>query len=65
MRRHHFNPSDHTSPPDARPLKMPSIDVGAVVVRYTATESGGTHPLELPDPITAYLTMGDVEAGTP
>ena len=28
-----------------------------IVVRYTATEDGsGTHPLELPDPITAYLT---------
>merc|ERR1712185_13433 len=24
-----------------------------IVVKYIATESGGTHPLELPDPITA------------
>ena len=39
--------------------------VGAVVVKYTATESGGTHPLELPDPITAYLTMSDVGPVTP
>ena len=38
--------------------------LGAVVVKYTATESGGTHALELPDPITAYLTMSDVEPGT-
>ena len=35
-----------------------------VVVKYTATEGGGTHPLELPDPIVAYLTMSDVEPGT-
>ena len=38
--------------------------VRAVVVKYTATEGGGTHPLELPDPNTAYLTMSDVEPGT-
>jgi hypothetical protein len=35
-----------------------------IVVKYIATEDGGTHPLELPDPITAYVTMSDVEAGT-
>ena len=35
-----------------------------IVVKYIATESGGTHPLELPDPITAYLTMTDLEPGT-
>ena len=35
-----------------------------IVVQYIATETGGTHPLELPDPITAYLTMSDVEPGT-
>ena len=35
-----------------------------VVVKYTANESGGTHPLELPDPCQAYLTMSDVEPGT-
>jgi len=34
-------------------------------VQYVATEDGGTHPLELPDPITAYLTMTDVEPNTP
>ena len=29
-----------------------------IVVKYVATEDGsGTHPLELPDPITAYLTV--------
>ena len=35
-----------------------------IVVKYIATESGGTHPLELPDPITAYLTMTDLEPNT-
>jgi hypothetical protein len=35
-----------------------------IIVKYIATEGGGTHPLELPDPITAYLTMSDVEPGT-
>ena len=35
-----------------------------IVVQYVETETGGTHPLELPDPITAYLTMSDVEPGT-
>ena len=35
-----------------------------IVVKYLATEDGGTHPLELPDPITAYLTMSDIELGT-
>ena len=35
-----------------------------IVVKYTATESGGTHALELHDPITAYLTMSDVEPDT-
>ena len=33
-------------------------------VRYTSTEDGNTHPLSLPDPITAYLTMSDIEPGT-
>ena len=32
-----------------------------IVVKYTATEGGGTLPLELPDPVTAYLHAGDVE----
>ena len=36
----------------------------AVVVKYLADMDGGTHPLQLPDPITAYLTMSDVEPGT-
>jgi len=31
-----------------------------LVVKYTATEEGGTHRLELPDPITAYLHAADV-----
>jgi len=35
-----------------------------IIVKYTATEDGGTHPLELPDPITAYLTASDVEVGS-
>ena len=35
-----------------------------VIVKYIATEDGGTHPLELPDPITAYLTASDVEVGS-
>ena len=35
-----------------------------IVVKHIATESGGTHPLELPDPITAYLTMTDLEPNT-
>jgi hypothetical protein len=34
-----------------------------IVVKYVATEAGGTHKLELPDPITAYLTMTDLEPG--
>lgn len=34
-----------------------------IVVRYTEDVNGGTHPLQLPDPITAYLTMSDVEPG--
>ena len=38
--------------------------VAAVVVQYLADESGNTHPLALPDPITAYLTASDVEPGT-
>ena len=33
-----------------------------IVVKYIATENGGTHRLELPDPITAYLFMSDVES---
>jgi len=32
-----------------------------IVVQYTESESGGAHPLELPDPVTAYLTMTDLE----
>ena len=36
-----------------------------IVVQYLETETGGTHPLELPDPITAYLTMTDVAPNTP
>ena len=36
-----------------------------IVVQYVATEDGGTHPLELPDPITAYLTMTDLAPNTP
>ena len=36
----------------------------AVVVKYLADESGNTHRLALPDPVTAYLTMTDVEPGT-
>ena len=35
-----------------------------IVVQYIETETGGTHPLELPDPITAYLFMADVEPNT-
>ena len=31
-----------------------------LVVRYTAAEAGGSHSLELPDPITAYLHAADV-----
>ena len=31
-----------------------------LVVRYIATEAGGSHRLELPDPITAYLHAADV-----
>ena len=34
-----------------------------IVVKYVADEGGGTHPLQLPDPITAYLTASDVEPG--
>ena len=34
-----------------------------IVVKYVATEAGGTHPLELPDPRVAYLTMTDLEPG--
>ena len=40
------------------------VSLGAVVVKYIATESGGIHALELPDPVVAYLTMSDVEPGT-
>ena len=36
-----------------------------IVVQYMETETGGTHPLELPDPITAYLCMTDLEPSTP
>ena len=32
-----------------------------IVVKYIESETGGTHPLELPDPITAYLAMTDVQ----
>ena len=35
-----------------------------IVVRYLEDESGNAHPLALPDPITAYLTMSDIEPGT-
>ena len=35
-----------------------------IVVRYTEDEAGGTHPLQLPDPSIAYLTMSDVEPDT-
>jgi hypothetical protein len=36
-----------------------------IVVKYVATEDGtGTHPLQLPDPVTAYLTASDVEPGS-
>jgi hypothetical protein len=35
-----------------------------IVVKYVADEGGGTHPLQLPDPVTAYLTSSDVEPGT-
>ena len=31
-----------------------------IVVRYIASESGGSHRLKLPDPITAYLHAADV-----
>ena len=34
-----------------------------IVVRYLEDESGNTNRLALPDPITAYLTMSDIEAG--
>ena len=32
-----------------------------IVVKYLEDEAGGSHALQLPDPITAYLTMADVE----
>ena len=35
-----------------------------IVVKYIEDESGGTHPLQLPDPSIAYLTASDVEPGT-
>jgi hypothetical protein len=35
-----------------------------IVVQYIETETGGTHPLQLPDPVTAYLFMADVEQNT-
>ena len=35
-----------------------------IVVRYLEDESGNTNRLALPDPITAYLTMSDIEPGT-
>ena len=31
-----------------------------IVVKYTATEGGGVHPLELPDPITACTKGGSI-----
>ena len=43
---------------------MPPLAFDAVVVKYTANESGGTHALELPDPNISFVTMSDVEAGT-
>jgi hypothetical protein len=30
-------------------------------VKYLEDESGGSHALELPDPVTAYLTMADIQ----
>ena len=35
-----------------------------IVVKYMEDESGNTNSLALPDPITAYLTMSDVEPNT-
>ena len=35
-----------------------------IVVKYNEDENGNNHLLALPDPITAYLTMSDVEPGT-
>ena len=35
-----------------------------IVVRYLEDENGNVHPLTLPDPITAYVTMSDIEPGT-
>ena len=35
-----------------------------IVVRYIEDENGDTSRLALPDMITAYLTMSDVEPGT-
>ena len=35
-----------------------------IVVKYLADESDNTNPLALPDPITAYVTMDDVEPRT-
>ena len=35
-----------------------------IVVKYIEDESGNSLSLALPDPITAYLTMSDVEPGT-
>ena len=35
-----------------------------IVVKYIEDETGNAHRLALPDPITAYLTMGDIEPGT-
>ena len=35
-----------------------------IVVKYIEDETGGAHPLQLPDPSIAYLTMSDVEPGT-
>ena len=35
-----------------------------IVVRYLENENGDTSRLALPDMITAYLTMSDVEPGT-
>jgi hypothetical protein len=32
-----------------------------IVVKYIEDESGGSHALELPDPVTAYVTMADVQ----
>ena len=53
------------SPPSAPSAPLHAAPPGdPALPKYIATESGGTHPLQLPDPITAYLTMTDLEPGT-